>query len=116
MRALMTCLAAVLMSCGAPRREAPKALASGRASLESSEPAKREKAAWDLGQLGLAELPEGATESAAALSIREAAVSSLLPVVLDPEPSVRRAAVEALGKTGGANVDDSLLSASTDVD
>jgi cyclophilin family peptidyl-prolyl cis-trans isomerase/HEAT repeat protein len=115
-RALITCLAAVFISCGAPRRKAPVALASDRAALESSDPAKRAKAAWDLGQLGLAELPEGTTEPATSISVREAAVESLVPAVLDPEPSVRRAAVEALGKTGGASVEDTLLSAGTDID
>jgi len=113
---LLICSTMVFISCGAPRREAPAALASNRASLESPEPAKREKAVWDLGQLGLAETSEGSSESAASISIREAAVESLIPLILDPEPSIRRAAAEALGKTGGANVEDILLSAGTDID
>lgn len=91
-------------------------LAKGRANLQSPEPSLRARAAWDLGQLGLLELPEGSPEPAASVSLREAASAALIPAVSDPEAIVRRAAVEALGKTGGANVEANLLSAATDID
>ncbi|MDD5302316.1 MAG: peptidylprolyl isomerase [Elusimicrobia bacterium] len=117
MRALALAGLAVLSACGAPeRRHAPESLASGRAALQSADAATRAKAAWDLGQLGLAEVPEGAPEPAASRSLREAAAEALIPVVSDPEAPVRRAAVEALGKTGGPEIEDALLSAGTDVD
>jgi hypothetical protein len=50
------------------------------------------------------------------MSNREAAAEALIPAVSDPEAPVRRAAVEALGKVGGAAVEDILISAGTDVD
>ncbi len=117
MRALALAGLAVLSGCATPRTlSAPDRLASGRAALESADPAARAKAAWDLGQLGLAEIPEGAPEPAAAISLREAATAALIPSVSDPEASVRRAAVEALGKTGGGDIEGALLSAGTDID
>jgi cyclophilin family peptidyl-prolyl cis-trans isomerase/HEAT repeat protein len=116
-RALALAGLAVLSGCATPRTlSAPDSLASGRAALESADAAARAKGAWDLGQLGLAEIPEGASETAVSISLREAAVAALVPVVSDPEASVRRAAVEALGKTGGADIEGALLSAGTDID
>jgi cyclophilin family peptidyl-prolyl cis-trans isomerase len=91
-------------------------LADGRAALQSDDAAARAKAAWDLGQLGLAEIPEGESEPAAAISLRAEAAAALIPAVSDSEAPVRRAAVEALGKTGGPEIEGALLSAGTDID
>jgi cyclophilin family peptidyl-prolyl cis-trans isomerase/HEAT repeat protein len=115
-RALALAGLAVLTSCGPIRREAHDRLALGHAGLRSPDAAARARAAWDLGQIGLAEAPDGEPESAVSASLREAAAGFLVPAVSDPEAPVRRAAVEGLGKTGGANVEESLLSAATDVD
>ncbi len=115
----MLALAAVLVvfsACGPVRRDASKRLADGRAGLQSADAAARGRAAWDLGQIGLAEFPEGAPEPAAAISLREAAAAALIPVASDPDAAVRRAAVSALGKTGGLEIEGALLSAGTDVD
>ncbi len=116
MRALALAGLVVLSACGTASRKAPATLAEGRAALQSDDAAARAKGAWDLGQLGLAERDEGAPEPATAISLREAATAALIPVVSDPEALVRRAAVSALGKTGGPEVEDALLSAGTDVD
>lgn len=117
MRALALAGLLVLTACGgAPRRSAPARLAALRAGLASTDAAVRARSAWDLGQIGMAETPDGEAEPAVLASLRVAAAEALIPIVFDPEAPVRRAAVEALGKTGGANVEESLLSASTDVD
>lgn len=117
MRALAFAGLLVLTACGgAPRRSAPARFATLRAGLTSTDAAVRARAAWDLGQIGMAETPDGEAEPAVLVSLREAAAEALIPTVSDPDPAVRRAAVEALGKTGGANVEETLLSASTDVD
>lgn len=91
-------------------------LAAGRAALRSSDAAERSRAAWNLGQLGLVDVPEGESEAAVSVSLRAAAADALVPAVSDPEAPVRRAAVEALGKTGGANIENTLQSAATDID
>lgn len=116
MRALALSGLIILSACGEVPRVTPQSLAVGRASLQSNDASARIKAAWDLGQIGLAEIPEGAPEPAVSLSLREAAVEALIPIVSDPEAPVRRAAVEALGKTGGPDIEAALLSAGTDID
>lgn len=116
MRAHILAGLVLLSACGAEvRRDPARGLAAGRNALGSEDAAAREKAAWDLGQLGLADHPDG--EPATAVTLREEAASALIPVMYDPEESVRRAAVEALGKTGGGiNAENALLSAGTDID
>jgi cyclophilin family peptidyl-prolyl cis-trans isomerase/HEAT repeat protein len=116
MRVLALSGLVVLSACGEIRRDAPRDLASGRAALQSDDALARAKAAWDLGQIGLAEIPEGAPEPAVSISLREASVEALIPIAFDPEASVRRAAVEALGKLGGHDIEGALLSAGTDID
>jgi len=102
-------------ACGTSRpRAVSETMAAARAALESSDAAARSHGAWRLGQLGMAEFPEG-PEPATLISIREAASSALIPPVSDPEPSVRRAAIEALGKTSGSANENVLLSATTDI-
>jgi len=115
-RALALAGLTVLSGCGAELRRDPYAgLAGGRAALDSADAFVRERAAWELGQLGLTEYPDGEPETA--VTLREEAAAALLPVVSDPEAAVRRAAVEALGKTGGGGeTEAALLSAGTDVD
>ena len=115
MRALVLAVLAVLSACSSLRREPHEQFAQGRAALQAPEAAARARAAWDLGQLGMAELPAGEAESAASISLREAAAADLILVAANDEALVRRAAVEAMGKLGG-DVEDSLLSAGTDVD
>lgn len=85
-----------------------------KGALAESDPALRGEAAWALGQLGLAEVPDGAAEPAVLKDARTAAVTALLPLASDPDAGVRAAAVEALGKTGGADVEATLLAAATD--
>ncbi|MDE2509831.1 MAG: HEAT repeat domain-containing protein, partial [Elusimicrobia bacterium] len=87
-----------------------------RDALQSAGAADRAEAAFALGQLGMVEIPEGSTEPPTAAMTRAAAADALAAVVSDPDPRVRRAAVEALGKTGGANMESFLLSAATDAD
>lgn len=116
MRALALAGLVVLPACGAAPRRAPERFAAGRAALRSADDATRARGAWELGQLGLAEIPVGASESAAAASLREAAAALLTPMASDPQAPVRRAVVSALGKIGGAEVEDALLSAGTDAD
>ena len=117
MRALTLVGLFVLSGCAEQRpRSAAEGLTKLQTSLQSPDAAARAKAAWDLGQLGLAEIPEGAPEPAVSISLREAAAAALIPVVFDPEAPVRRAAIEGLGKTGGATIEDTLISAGTDVD
>lgn len=117
MRALALAGLLVLTACGgAPRRSAPARLAALRAGLASTDAAVRARSAWDLGQIGMAETPDGEAEPAVLVSLREAAAEALIPAVSDPDAPVRRAAVQGLGKTGGREVEDILLSASTDVD
>lgn len=114
---LLLIAVAVLSGCSGPiSRRGSELLASGRANLESPDPAVRSKSAWNLGQLGFIDIPEGSPEPAASVSLREAASAAVIPSVSDPEARVRRAAVEALGKTGGANFENTLISAATDID
>lgn len=87
-----------------------------RAALEENDPALRGEAAWALGQLGLAEIPDGAPEPATLKDAREAAASALVPATSDPVAGVRAAAVEALGKTSGADHEATVAAAATDVD
>ncbi len=115
MRALALAGFAVLAACGPGVRKPHEALTALRSGLQSTDAPARAKAAWDMGQLGMAEFPDG-KEPATFVTLREAAAADLAPVVLDPEPSVRRAAVEALGKVGGTNAEETLLAAGTDVD
>ncbi len=105
----------LLAACAAPPRREHGILNSGRAGLAASDPAARARAAWELGQLGFVDVPEGETEPATSVSLREEAAAAVLPAVSDPEPPVRRAAVEALGKLTAAG-EDVLLSAATDID
>lgn len=93
-----------------------KDLVTVKEALAESDPALRGEAAWALGQLGLAEFPDGAEEPAAQKDARAAAVTALLPMASDPDALVRAAAVEALGKTGGADVEATVLAAATDFD
>lgn len=117
MRALALAGLVVLTACGgAPRRSAPARFASLRAGLSSTDAAVRARAAWDLGQIGMAETPDGEAEPAVLVSLREAAAEALIPAVSDPDAPVRRAAVQGLGKTGGRDIEETLLSAATDVD
>ena len=69
-----------------------------------------------LGQLGMADIPEGESEPPAAISRRAVAAAALIAEASGPDASVRRAAVEALGKVGGHEVEGALLSAGTDID
>jgi cyclophilin family peptidyl-prolyl cis-trans isomerase/HEAT repeat protein len=64
----------------------------------------------------LVEVPEGDTVPAVAALTRAAASEILIPAASDPDPALRRAAVEALGKIGGPDVEPSLLAAATDFD
>ncbi|MCR4294956.1 MAG: peptidylprolyl isomerase [Elusimicrobia bacterium] len=116
MRALLPAVLFFLTACGTSRRPAVVDLAAGRAALGSADAAQRARAAWDLGQLGLVDVPEGETEPAVSVSLRAAAADALVPAVSDPDPIVRRAAVQSLGKTGGANIENTLHSAATDID
>lgn len=115
-RALLPAVLFFLTACGASMRPAPVDLAKGRAALGSPDAAQRARAAWDLGQIGLIDVPEGESEPATSVSLRAAVADALVPSVSDPEASVRRAAVQSLGKTGGANLENVLLSAATDID
>ncbi len=116
MRALALAGLVLLSACGAEvRRDPATGLSAGRTALGSDDAAARERAAWELGQLGLADHPDG--EPATFVTLREEAAAALIPVVYDPEEAVRRAAVEALGKTGGGmNTEATLLAAGTDID
>lgn len=115
MRALILAGLAVLSACASGGRKPHEELTRLRPALASVEAPARAKAAWDAGQLGLAEFPDG-KEPATFVSLRDAAAADLTPLVVDPEPTVRRAAVEALGKVGGADATETLLNAGTDVD
>jgi cyclophilin family peptidyl-prolyl cis-trans isomerase/HEAT repeat protein len=108
-------LAAALAAIPA-RAQDYKSLPALRLALRDGEAAGRAEAAFALGQLGMVEIPEGDTETATAQMTRASAAELLAPAASDPEPAVRGAAVEALGKLGGADVEDHLLSAATDVD
>ncbi|PIR15177.1 MAG: hypothetical protein COV48_15855, partial [Elusimicrobia bacterium CG11_big_fil_rev_8_21_14_0_20_64_6] len=116
MRALVLTGFFLLSACGMAPRKASERLADARSVLSSGDAAVRARAAWDLGQLGMAEYPADSPEPPALVSVREVAAAALIPVVSDPEAVVRRAAVEALGKTGGPGIEDVLLSAATDMD
>jgi cyclophilin family peptidyl-prolyl cis-trans isomerase/HEAT repeat protein len=87
-----------------------------RDALQSDAAAARTEAAFALGQLGLVDFPEGDTEPVTAVFTRAAASEALYPVVSDPDPVVRRAAVEALGKAGVPDAESFLLAAATDAD
>jgi cyclophilin family peptidyl-prolyl cis-trans isomerase/HEAT repeat protein len=87
-----------------------------RDALQGADSSERSEAAFALGQLGLVEIPEGDTEPVTAALTRAAAAETLYPVVSDPDPAVRRAAVEALGKAGGPDAESFLLAAATDAD
>lgn len=87
-----------------------------RDALQDPDPAVRAEAAFGLGQLGMTEVPEGGKEDPVAAPTRAAAADALAPAVSDPDAGARRAAVEALGKVGGADSESFLLSATTDAD
>jgi cyclophilin family peptidyl-prolyl cis-trans isomerase/HEAT repeat protein len=87
-----------------------------RDALQGPDAAERPEAAFALGQLGLVEVPEGDTVPAVAALTRAAASEILIPAASDPDPVLRRAVVEALGKLGGPDVEPSLLAAATDFD
>ncbi|UPT74234.1 MAG: HEAT repeat domain-containing protein [Elusimicrobiota bacterium] len=99
----------------APLKKEKAAFDAARAGLASADAGVRARAAWDMGQLGFVDVPEGETESAVSVSMREAAAAEILPAVSDPAPLVRARAVEALGKLEGGG-EETLLSASTDID
>ncbi len=90
--------------------------ATVRGALEAEDPALRGEAAWALGQLGLAEFPDGAPEPATQKEAREVAAVALVPVTSDPDALVRASAVEALGKTAGPAFEATLAAAGTDAD
>jgi cyclophilin family peptidyl-prolyl cis-trans isomerase/HEAT repeat protein len=90
--------------------------AAVRGALSESDPALRGEAAWALGQLGLAETPDGMPEPATLRDARDAAAAALVAVAADPDAGVRAAAVEALGKTAGAGYEATIAAAVTDVD
>lgn len=98
------------------RAQDPRDVALMRAALEGGDAALREEAAWALGQLGLAEAPDGGEETAAQKGAREAAAAALVPAASDPDARVREAAVEGLGNTAGASDEATLRAASTDAD
>jgi|CXWL01.1.fsa_nt_gi cyclophilin family peptidyl-prolyl cis-trans isomerase/HEAT repeat protein len=116
MRALVLLGAALLSSCASGPGRNGANIVTLRAGLESADAPARARAAFALGQFGMSEIPEGAQEPATSISTREAAAAALIPAVSDPSAAVRRAAVEALGKVGGPDAEDALLSAGTDVD
>ncbi len=116
MRALTFIALCILSACGPVRRTTIQQFAADSAALESTDAATRAQAAWRLGQLGLADIAEETPEPATMITIRAAAAAALIAPVSDPEALVRRAAVSALGKTGGPEIEGVLLSAATDVD
>ena len=116
MRALILIGAVLIAACASPSRRTQTNVVSLRAALGGVDEATRARAAFALGQLGLTEIPEGAPEPPTLISLREAAAAALIPAASDPVAAVRRAAVEALGKVGGPETEDALLSAGTDVD
>ncbi len=116
MRALVLLGTALVSACASTSSRTPAEIGSLRAALGSTDAAARARAAFSLGQRGLAEVPEGAPEPPTLVSLREAAAADLIPAASDPSAVVRRAAVEALGKVGGPETEDALLSAGTDVD
>lgn len=89
---------------------------SARQALAAGSTEERVQAAFELGQLGMVELPEGSTETALSVLARASAAEALIPAVSEPVAVVRRAAVEALGKTGEADSESFLLAAATDAD
>ena len=122
---LQVLLAAAL--CALPARAEPTLRGLARAqdylslpvlrdALQGDDAAARSEAAFALGQYGLVDIPEGDTEPVTAALTRAAASEALYPAVSDPDPGVRRAAVEALGKVGGADAESFLLAAATDAD
>ena len=108
-------LAAAL--CALPARgQELSALPVLRDALQDPDAAARSAAAFDMGQLGLIEVPEGDTETVTSLMTRAAAAQALFPAVSDADRGARRAAVEALGKVGGPDAESFLLAATTDAD
>ena len=116
MRALVLLGAALISACAWTPSRTQTNIAALRAALVGADETGRARAAFSLGQLGLTEVPEGALEPPTLISLREAAAAALIPAATDPVASVRRAAIEALGKVGGPETEDALLSAGTDVD
>ena len=114
--ALLPSLLILSSACAPGPRQPHELLPALRAGLSSDIMTTRARAAWDLGQLGFVAVPEGTNEPETSVTLRREAAEALLPLVLDPEPPVRRAAVEALGKLGGAELEEALLSAGTDID
>ncbi|MBI5595133.1 MAG: peptidylprolyl isomerase [Elusimicrobia bacterium] len=86
------------------------------AAASASDGVHRAQEAFLLGQKGLAEAADGAPESPAMREERLAAASALLPLAAEPDPLVRAAAVEGLGKTGAAESEAALLAAARDPD
>ena len=115
MRALVLVGSVVIAACAPGALKPHEGLSGLRAGLTSADLTQRSQAAWELGQLGMAEHGEG-PEPATSISLREVVVQDLIPAVLDSEAPVRRAAVEALGKTAGLDAEDTLLAAGTDMD
>jgi cyclophilin family peptidyl-prolyl cis-trans isomerase/HEAT repeat protein len=122
---LQLLLAAVLAA--APARAEPTLRERARAQDYSSFPILRDalqgpdasvrpEAAFALGQLGLVELPAGEPEPPEAARTRAAAEQALGPAASDPDPELRRSAVEALGKVGGPDSEPFLLAAATDAE
>ena len=98
------------------RAQDPAKLGALRAALAAGSPAERVEAAFGLGQLGVAELPDGGDEPEPLKQARAGAATELVPAASDPDVELRRAAVEALGKVGGPDDEAALLAASSDVD
>ncbi|MDX6770643.1 MAG: peptidylprolyl isomerase [Elusimicrobiota bacterium] len=98
------------------RAQDPRDLASVKSVLSADDPALRGEAAWALGQLGLAETPDGGPEPETLKAAREDAAAALLPLTGDLDAGVRALAVEALGKSGGAGNEADLRAAATDAD
>lgn len=72
--------------------------------------------AFELGQLGLAEFPDGEAESPGHKARRLAAAEELAALAGDPKSELRRAAVLALGKTAEQGGEAALLKAAQDAD
>lgn len=98
------------------RAQDMKDLVTLKGALTQDDPVLRGEAAWALGQLGLAEVPDGGAEPETFQAARAEAATALIPAASDFDASVRAAAVEALGKTGGSDVEATLRAAATDFD
>lgn len=111
MRALL--LASVLVAgCRSAEPRAAGRVSALASGLDAKDAAARASAAFALGQLAMGDAPS--EETPQKKSVREAATAALIPAASDPDAEVRRAAVEALGKSGAADAEDALLSAATD--